>query len=109
MITRAQVESVNARVLELLGPFDFVTYCPHGPDDGCSCRKPKPGMLLDAARALAVRANACAMVGDKADDVEAAKAAGMHALRVAPERGLKEAMPELRRLYGEGIIRAGGS
>jgi histidinol-phosphate phosphatase family protein len=53
LLTPDQVRRVNARVEELLGPFDTWQYCPHGPDQGCACRKPAPGMILDAARALA--------------------------------------------------------
>src|SRR3954468_7256842 len=40
LITTDQVEACNARLEELLGPFDVIRYCPHGPDDGCDCRKP---------------------------------------------------------------------
>ncbi|WP_316313562.1 HAD-IIIA family hydrolase [Clavibacter michiganensis] len=43
LITRAQADAVNARVQELLGAFDLVLLCPHGSDDGCDCRKPRPG------------------------------------------------------------------
>ena len=41
---------MNARVEELLGPFDTWQVCPHAPDDGCGCRKPAPGLVLAAAR-----------------------------------------------------------
>ena len=43
-VTRHQVDAVNARVEELLGPFDVWEVCPHGTSDGCACRKPGPGM-----------------------------------------------------------------
>ena len=49
-------------------------YCPHGPDDDCDCRKPKPGMLLAAARDL--DGTPAVMVGDKPSDVAAGRAAG---------------------------------
>ncbi|MYQ36164.1 HAD-IIIA family hydrolase, partial [Streptomyces sp. SID4956] len=54
LLTEADVRRVNKRVEELLGPFDVRAFCPHGPDDGCPCRKPRPGMILDAARQLGV-------------------------------------------------------
>ena len=76
LITRADVEACNARLEELLGPFDVIRYCPHGPDDGCSCRKPAPGMVLDACAALSVDPARCVVVGDVAADVDAAMAAG---------------------------------
>ena len=67
---------VQARVDELLGPFAAVEHCPHGEGDGCACRKPRPGMVLAAARRLGVAPEACVMVGDTAADVAAAEAAG---------------------------------
>jgi histidinol-phosphate phosphatase family protein len=76
LLTPAQVESVNRRVIELLGPFSAVFWCPHAPGDGCGCRKPAPGMVHGAARALGVPVERCALVGDTGADVEAARAAG---------------------------------
>ena len=101
MISRADVEAVNARVVELLGPFDVVLFCAHGPEDGCACRKPKPGMLLEAMRVMGVDPHECVMVGDKNDDIEAAHAAGVRALKVDANVGLAYALPALRCLYGE--------
>ena len=75
-ITIEQGEAVNARVEELLGPFDVVQLCPHGPDDGCACRKPAPGMVKAACAELGVDPAVCVVVGDIASDVEAAAAAG---------------------------------
>jgi histidinol-phosphate phosphatase family protein len=76
LLTRAQVDAVNARVDELLGPLGPVFVCEHGPDDGCTCRKPAPGLVLRAAAALGVPADRCALVGDIGADVGAALAAG---------------------------------
>src|SRR4029079_1516883 len=49
---------------------------PHAPDDGCPCRKPRPDMLLDAARELGLEPHRIAYVGDIGSDVGAARAAG---------------------------------
>jgi len=76
LITSAQVEACNARLTELLGPFDTVQVCPHGPDDGCACRKPAPGMVLAACAELGVDPARCVVVGDVAADTDAAAAAG---------------------------------
>lgn len=76
LLTPAQVEAVNRRVVELLGPFGAVQWCPHGPGDGCRCRKPAPGMVEGVARALGVAVDRCAVIGDIGADVEAAQAAG---------------------------------
>lgn len=77
-----QVEAVNRRVVELLGPFAAVVWCPHGPDDRCGCRKPQPGLVRDAARRLGVPTGRCAVVGDIGADVEAAAAAGARSVLV---------------------------
>ena len=76
LITRAQVEACNARLTELLGPFDTVQVCPHGPDEGCACRKPAPGMVLAACAELGVDPGRCVVIGDVAADLESAAAAG---------------------------------
>ncbi|HEY0812649.1 MAG TPA: HAD-IIIA family hydrolase [Pseudonocardia sp.] len=76
IITRAAADAVNAEVDRLLGPFDVWRTCPHAPDDGCACRKPRPAMLLDAAAQLGVEPERVAFVGDIGADVEAAAAAG---------------------------------
>ncbi|MFC7402371.1 HAD-IIIA family hydrolase [Citricoccus sp. GCM10030269] len=82
LITRDEVDAVNARVDELLGPFDSWQVCPHGPDDQCQCRKPAPGMVLAAAQALGVRPEECVLVGDIGADIEAAQAAGARSILV---------------------------
>ena len=76
ILTAGDVAAVNARVEDLLGPFKAWQVCPHGPDDGCACRKPRPGMVRAAAAHLGVPASACVVIGDIAADVEAAAAAG---------------------------------
>ncbi|MFP5334393.1 MAG: HAD-IIIA family hydrolase [Actinomycetes bacterium] len=82
LLHRADVDAVNARVEQLLGPFDTWQVCPHAPDDECACRKPRPGMVHAGAKALGVRPHEVAVVGDIAADVEAARAAGARAVLV---------------------------
>jgi D-glycero-D-manno-heptose 1,7-bisphosphate phosphatase len=82
MITEAQMRAVNARVEELLGPFDGWFICVHGPDDDCDCRKPKPKLILDAARAWNVDPSQIVVVGDKESDVAAARNAGAHPIKI---------------------------
>jgi HAD superfamily hydrolase (TIGR01662 family) len=76
LITEDQVRACMARLEQLLGPLDVVRWCPHGPDDGCACRKPAPGMVVDACAALGVDPGRCVVVGDIGADVDAATAAG---------------------------------
>lgn len=95
LITIEQVEAVNRRIEELLGPFQAWVYCPHGPQDACECRKPKPKMILDAAHAMGVDPACCIVVGDKQSDVEAARNAGATALYVDSARGVAEAIESI--------------
>jgi histidinol-phosphate phosphatase family protein len=77
-----QVEAVNRRVEELLGPLGPWLVCPHGPGDGCRCRKPGPGLIEAAAGALGVEPADCVVIGDIGADLEAARAAGARAVLV---------------------------
>ncbi|GAA0805862.1 hypothetical protein Sya03_37060 [Spirilliplanes yamanashiensis] len=76
LLTRAQADAVNARVEELLGPFGTWQVCPHDDAAGCACRKPAPGLVHAAARALGTTAARCVVVGDIGRDMGAALAAG---------------------------------
>lgn len=80
LITPDEARAVHERVVELFAAggvtFAGAYYCPHGPDHGCRCRKPAPGMLLDAARELDIELAASVMIGDKPSDVECGRAAG---------------------------------
>ena len=55
-----------------------VFFCPHGPDDDCECRKPKPGLFINAKEKYGVDMKKSWMIGDKETDIEAAKNAGIH-------------------------------
>jgi D-glycero-D-manno-heptose 1,7-bisphosphate phosphatase len=76
IITAEQADAVNRRVDALLGPFGVWQVCPHGPADGCGCRKPRPGMVIAAARALGLPPERVTVIGDIGADVVAAAAAG---------------------------------
>lgn len=76
LITPSQLAAVTARIVRDLGPFDLVVTCAHHPADGCSCRKPAPGMILKACTMLGVLPAKTLMVGDTGADMEAAANAG---------------------------------
>ncbi len=82
LLTRGQVEAVNRRVEEVLGPFGTWAWCAHAAGDGCACRKPAPGLVLSAATALGVAPHECLVVGDTGSDVAAARAAGARCVLV---------------------------
>lgn len=84
LITPAEARAVHERFVRVLGEagvaLDAVRYCPHAPEERCSCRKPSPGMLLEAAEALGLELAASWMVGDAPSDVEAGRRAGCRTL-----------------------------
>jgi HAD superfamily hydrolase (TIGR01662 family) len=82
IVTREQVDAVNREVDRLLGPFDVWCVCPHAAEDDCRCRKPRPGLVHDAAAALGVEPTAVAVIGDIGADMGAARAAGARGVLV---------------------------
>ena len=73
--TAAEVEAIN-QVLAAALPLDEFRVCPHDTPDGCDCRKPKPGLLVAAAREHGIDLSASFMIGDRSGDVLAGAAAG---------------------------------
>ena len=61
---------------------DAIYYCPHSPETNCDCRKPKPGLLLRAAKDLGIELAQSFMIGDRYVDVQAAHAAGLRSILV---------------------------
>jgi histidinol-phosphate phosphatase family protein len=82
LLSASQVDAVNRRIEELVGPVDAWFVCPHGDHDGCSCRKPRPAMLTAAAHLLGVPPDRCALIGDTGADVQAALAVGARPMLV---------------------------
>ena len=72
---RSVVEEINAKLARAL-PIDEFQTCFHDGPDGCACRKPRPGMLIDAAAKFDIDLPNSFMVGDRWRDTEAGKAAG---------------------------------
>jgi histidinol-phosphate phosphatase family protein len=82
IITAAQADAVNRRIDGLLGPFGSWAVCPHEPEDGCTCRKPAPLLIQQAAADLGADPADCVVIGDIGADAEAAYAAGARAIMV---------------------------
>lgn len=98
-----ELEEMTAR-LERELPLDAVLVCPHDDADGCECRKPKPGLLIEAARRLGIDLGASFMVGDRWRDVEAGAAAGARTVFV--DRGYDEPVRTRPEVVVEGIEEA---
>lgn len=92
LYTREAVDDIHARMLEEIrragGDVDGIYVCPHRPDEGCACRKPRPGLLLDAAREHGFETGLSYMVGDKPRDLEAGRSVGARTVYV--EQGTNE-------------------
>jgi D-glycero-D-manno-heptose 1,7-bisphosphate phosphatase len=92
LVSRAVVDEINSWITAQLraagGRLDAIYLCPHRPDENCACRKPKPGLLLQAAAELGIDRAASLLVGDSATDVQAALAAGVRPVFV--QTGLPE-------------------
>ncbi len=69
------------------GRVECVAVCPHGPHDGCECRKPKPGLLLQIGEHLAFDLDGVPVIGDSLRDLEAAVAAGAKPILVRTGNG----------------------
>jgi histidinol-phosphate phosphatase family protein len=86
LIRPDQLVEVNREVERQLGPFDTWQVCAHRDEDRCRCRKPAPGLVRSAARALSVQPENCVVVGDIGADVQAALQAGARAVLVPTDR-----------------------
>jgi D-glycero-D-manno-heptose 1,7-bisphosphate phosphatase len=88
--TREAIEAMHVHLMCEL-PVDDVVTCYHDDGDACSCRKPKPGALIDAARRHGLELNRSFMVGDRWRDIEAGQRAGCRCLFV--DHGYAEQQP----------------
>jgi D-glycero-D-manno-heptose 1,7-bisphosphate phosphatase len=83
--------AIHEKLQRALGPvggrIDAFFFCPHKPDDGCACRKPQPGMLLEVARRFNVAIEDVFVVGDSRKDLDAAVAAGARPVLVLTGNG----------------------
>lgn len=85
------LHAMHRKMAKLLSPLggavDAVFFCPHGPDDDCDCRKPRPGLLLDIARRYETKLDRVPVVGHTLADVEAARAVGARPVLVRTGKG----------------------
>lgn len=86
----AAVEAIHARMVVEIerhgGAVRAVQVCPHRPEEGCGCRKPAPGLLLDAAARLGIRLSDAILIGDHEHDLEAARRANCSSILVLSGR-----------------------
>jgi D-glycero-D-manno-heptose 1,7-bisphosphate phosphatase len=106
LLTVTELEKMHERMTDFLvragATIDGTFYCPHEMEPSCDCRKPAPGMLLNAARLLDIELPASWMIGDSDIDVEAGRNAGCKTARLS---ATGEAIEEPRR-YSATLSRA---
>ncbi|WP_176465144.1 D-glycero-beta-D-manno-heptose 1,7-bisphosphate 7-phosphatase [Pseudomonas sp. Irchel 3E20] len=85
----AMHQRLRALVAEQGGELGLIVYCPHGPDEDCDCRKPKPGLLKTIAAHYQVELARVWFVGDSISDLEAAKAVDCQPVLVKTGKGEK--------------------
>ena len=88
-LSAAEVDRIHERLRSQV-PLDEICVCLHDDSDVCTCRKPRPGMLLDAAERLNLDLARSACVGDRWRDVEAARRAGVKAVFVERHYGERQ-------------------
>jgi len=90
LLTEAELKSLHQKMSDRLAQagatIDAIYYCPHETESPCSCRKPAPGMLLEAARSYGLDLAASWMIGDSDIDILAGKNAGCKTVRLSAER-----------------------
>lgn len=74
--------ALHQRIEARIGALDGWFVCPHAPDAGCMCRKPRPGLIHEALAAFGASPDECIVIGDIGSDMQAAAAAGAHAIMV---------------------------
>ena len=92
LVLQANAEGINRRLVDLIhhhgGQVEGIYMCPHKPDDDCLCRKPKPGLLLQAVRELSLDLQRSWMIGDAWSDLQAGQRAGVrHTILLKTGRG----------------------
>ncbi len=91
LIDRAALEAIHRKmrraVADAGGAIDRIAYCPHAPEDGCDCRKPRPGLLRELAAHYGVSLAGVPFIGDTERDIDAALAVGARPMLVLTGNG----------------------
>ncbi len=89
----ATLAAMHEKLAQLLdqhgGAIDYIAYCPHGPDDHCSCRKPLPGLLNEISAHFQTDLNNVPMIGDSLRDIQAAQSVGGDPVLVQTGKGAR--------------------
>ncbi|MEJ2560691.1 MAG: HAD family hydrolase [Anaerolineae bacterium] len=100
MVPASVVDDIHRRMVADVeasgGRIDRVVYCPHRPEDRCTCRKPEPGMLLQVADEMDIDLSQSYLIGDAATDLMAGQRVGCRTFMVLTGRGMQQLLPAFR-------------
>jgi D-glycero-D-manno-heptose 1,7-bisphosphate phosphatase len=103
LVTEHNIQEIHAKLSDNVvrsgGRIDAIFVCPHHPDAGCACRKPKPGLLLHAAQTFQLNLERCLFIGDSITDYQAAAQVNCQTLLV--KSPLRDIEAELRQYLAE--------
>ena len=108
MIRFEEAQAIQRKVIDMLSlqnvPIKDSRLCPHTDLDGCACRKPKPGMILDLCQTYGIDPSESVMIGDSTSDLAAGRAAGcMHSLLVGETGGFSTLREAVDRILNNSI------
>lgn len=107
-LTEEMLFSIHTKMQEELheigAEIERIYYCPHNWDEGCDCRKPKPGMFYQAQKEYSLNLRKCLMIGDDERDIKAGQAAGCRSILVSEDYPLSLAVEQLLDEKGEEYI-----
>jgi D-glycero-D-manno-heptose 1,7-bisphosphate phosphatase len=93
LMSRSDLEAIHDKMCRMVreagGEITDIFFCPHGPEDGCECRKPKPGLFRAFAEKYRISLEGIPAIGDSFRDVEAARAAGASPVLVETGKGAR--------------------
>ncbi len=91
LFTQEILQAIHDKMLTAVrdagGEIDIIYSCPHGPDDQCQCRKPRPGLMKQFSQEYKVNLSGLPVIGDSMRDLEAAKAVGANPILVRSGKG----------------------
>ena len=102
IITHDQLEKIHNKIkenLKLSGTkIEAFYYCPHTPEESCSCRKPKTGLILQAVSDWNINLDSSWFFGDSDSDIAAGKSTGCKTMKITDNFNLLDAVEELKKL-----------
>lgn len=108
LVSAEVVNEINHRMVAEMaaygGRIDRVFCCPHRPDEKCSCRKPEPGLLQQAADEMDINLGRSYLIGDSLADLQAGQKVGCRNFLVLTGRGFEQLLPALHTLGGNFFI-----